>query len=1274
MVHKKFLTCSLLILVGLGTLASVSGQQSAGNQASDSPKPIYLDMSYSFEERAADLVSRMTLEEKQSQLGNTMPAVPRLGVNAYNVWGEALHGVLGFFRGSNSGPTSFPNSVATGASWDPELIQREATAISTEARGINSEVIRNLTFWSPVVEPMRDPRWGRNGESYGEDPFLISRIAGGFIRGMMGSDPTYLKAVPTGKHFFANNSEFNRHVGSSNMDARDLREFYISQYRYLIEEQKLPSIMTCYNRVNGHPITGSKYFVDSVVRKIYGLNGYVTGDCGAVGDIRTGHKVKATSSQAAAMALKAGVDTDCGSEYQKKALDALRKGLLTEGDIDRALVHMFTIRMRFGEFDPKDAVPYSSITRDSVATPEHAALAVEVAKKTPVLLKNEMVQGSNRRALPLDIKRVKKIALLGPKADEVELGPYSGRISEEQGITPLEGIQAYFADKGAKIEVVHSAGASAAGTGNLFNVAWFELVKKDGSTQQIRAGDYFESSEGVRRSGEGQDRWIRNVADDAWTSYLNADVSNIDKINLRLAVPGEGGSIEFHVNSRDGESLGTFELESTGGQFTPETKSIPARSISASGDQTLYLVFHAAPAKPIPQETLDMASSADVAVVFVGTDERTATEEADRKTLDLPGNQLDLIQAVSKANPNTIVVMQTLGMVEVEAFKNLAEVPGIIWTGYNGQGQGAAIAPILFGEVNPGGKLNFTWYKSMSDLPAFTDYNLRGGPNNNGRTHWYFKGDVSYPFGYGLSYTSFAYSNVRIDKNSITPNDKVTVSVDVKNTGKVDGDEVVELYVSTPDSPASLQRPIRRLKGFQRVTIPAGKTESVSIPVDCSDLWFWDPEAGRITFDQGRYVFEVGASSRDIKGTAEATLSGTYTPYLRTVVAEAPQVQLRIGSIVPTTVTAAMSDDTFADLAKTRVTYSSSRPSVASVDSSGIVTAQSPGVATITASVTIDGNARSGSYAVKVLPDLALAGLTVNGRDLGALGEDNRGSSFLLDRGAPAPRVQVKAASNAVTFDTAQAGAVPGTAIVTLTDNVTGEKTRYGVNFGTAAESDEFTSTSLGSQWHWLGGNPSNWSLEKNRGSLLITAEEGDLKGEAKDAKNVLLQPANTDWFIESKVTFSRAPSEIDQQGGLLAYQDDDNFVKLVYDRANRGFQGTGNYFELVVEREGSQYPAATFEADGLMDWDKSIVFRLEKKGSRYTAYYSKDGNDFELLGTTDVVLADVQVGLFAVNGSPVSRDRGRFAFREPQPDENEPPFEMSCDYFDIRSRGQKLP
>ncbi len=324
-------------------------------------KPIYLNTAYSFEERAADLVSRMTLEEKQSLLGNNMASVPRLGINAFNVWSEALHGVLGGFRmGANTGsPTSFPNSVALGSAWDPDLMQRETAAISDEARALNSPVITGLTYWSPVVEPIRDPRWGRTGESYGEDPFLVSQIAGGFVRGMMGNDPTYLKTVPCGKHYFANNSEFNRHDGNAIMDSRDMREFYISPYKKLIEEDKLPSIMSSYNSVNGVPTSASKLYLDTIARRTYGLKGYITGDCSAIQEIYTSHHYVKTPEEATAQGLKAGVDIDCGSVYQRSAIDALKKDLITIADIDRALVNIFTIRMRLGEFDPPAKVPYS---------------------------------------------------------------------------------------------------------------------------------------------------------------------------------------------------------------------------------------------------------------------------------------------------------------------------------------------------------------------------------------------------------------------------------------------------------------------------------------------------------------------------------------------------------------------------------------------------------------------------------------------------------------------------------------------------------------------------------------------------------------------------------------------------------------------------------------------------------------------------------------------------------------------------------------------------
>jgi beta-glucosidase-like glycosyl hydrolase len=424
----------LLILIGVSIMAFTADSGNAG-------KPIYLNTAYSFKERAVDLVSRMTLEEKQSLLGNTMPAIPRLGVNKYDIWGEALHGIMG--RNNNSGKTatSFPNSVAVGSTWDPELIMRETSVVADEARGFNHDLIFTLTYWSPVVEPARDPRWGRTAETFGEDPFLVTQISSGFIRGLMGDDPTYLKAVPCGKHYFANNTEFNRHSGSADMDDRDMREYYLSPYRSLITNDKLPSIMTAYSAVNGIPVSASKFLVDTIARRTYGLDGYVTGDCGAISDMLSGHHYVQSNEEATALGLISGVDTDCGSVYQTSALSALEKGLMTEADMDKALVNVFTIRMRLGEFDPPEIVRYAGIRPDKINDPSHNDLAVEIATKTPVMLKNEISTKTGKKILPLNVTDIKKIAILGPQADKVELGDYSGDVEPELKISPLQGIQ-----------------------------------------------------------------------------------------------------------------------------------------------------------------------------------------------------------------------------------------------------------------------------------------------------------------------------------------------------------------------------------------------------------------------------------------------------------------------------------------------------------------------------------------------------------------------------------------------------------------------------------------------------------------------------------------------------------------------------------------------------------------------------------------------------------------------------------------------------------------
>ena len=1267
-----------LILSGFAVMAFLPGSEKA-------QKPIYLNTSYSFRERAADLVSRMTPEEKQSQLGNTMPPIPRLGIHHYDVWGEALHGILG--RNDNSGmtATSFPNSVAVGASWDPELVKRETSVIADEARGFNHDYIFTLTYWSPVVEPMRDPRWGRTGESFGEDPFLISKIAGGFVQGLMGDDPTYLKAVPCGKHYFANNSEFNRHTGSANMDDRDIREFYLLPYRTLIEKDKLPAIMAAYSAVNGIPMSASKFYIDTIAKRTYGLNGYVTGDCGAISDINAGHHYVKTDPEAAAMGLKSGVDTDCGSVYQTSALDAVKQGLITEADMDKALVDIFTIRMRLGEFDPQNIVPYAGIKPSIINDPSHNDLAIEVATKTPVLLKNNVVSKTGKKALPINSGAVKKIAVLGPYSDQVELGPYSGRAEDSLRISPLAGIKNYIKDNNLNIQVVSNTSGNTVRKGDFFNISSFSTVNKNGKSKEYDATKYDASAKGlITSSGFGQNS-VRGIKDGDWTLYKNVDLTGIDSIKFNMSITSSGGSIEVRAGSSTGNVLASTKVtseEQQGGfrgfRFSRSTV-IPAKlnSMGLTGPQTIALVYHAPEVPPIDKEAVSMAASADVAVIFVGTDDRTAGEQNDRYTLELPGNQYELIKAVAAVNPNTIVVMQTLGMVEVEQFKDNPNVPGIIWTGFNGQAQGTAMAEILFGEVNPGGKLNATWYKSLNDLPEITDYNLRGGPNENGRTYWYFNKDVSYEFGYGLSYTTFGFSNFTISKNNITPNDKITVSADVSNTGDVDGDEVVQVYVRTPDSPASLQRPIKRLRGFKRVTIPAGQTKRVSIDIHCSDLWFWDSKNKRITFDPGRYVFEIGASSKDIKGQVEANMSGSYTPVLKTVVAGCGKVVLRPGNTVQTSVTASMSDDSFYDLKNANVTYRSDDPAVASVDENGKVTAKDVGIASIFTYVTVNGKTVSNNYPLKVMPDMKLASITVNGKNISGFDAGVKGYSYLLMNGSGVPNVNATAAGNDVSVDVDQAKGVPGTAIITLTDNITLEKNVYNLNFGTKSVSDEFKSNALGKEWSWVRENPAHWSLSKKSGSLVITGEKGDITESNNDAENILLQSANTDWTIQSKVVCSRTPSRA-ENAGILAYQDDDDFVKLVYvgSRRRGGFgfgRSAGSVeqpgsVELIIESGGYQKSVATFNLEGKIN--NTVVLKLVKKGNLYTASCSPNGRKFQTVGTADIMLKNIKAGMIACNGVTPAR-RNNFRFNQ-QPTQPETPFEVAFDYFHITNEGVK--
>lgn len=1260
----------LLIVLSLTLIlasAFVPGSQQTG-------QAIYLNTSYSFEERATDLVSRLTLEEKQGLLGNTMTAVPRLGINKYDVWGEALHGVMG--RNNNSGmtATSFPNSNAMASTWDPELIEREAAVIADEARAFNHDLIFTLTYWSPVIEPTRDPRWGRTAETFGEDPFLVSKIGSGFVRGMMGNDPRYLKTVPCGKHFIANNTEFNRHTGSSDIDDRDMREFYLRPYKALIEGDNLPSIMTAYNAVNGVPVSASSFLVDTVARRTYGMKGYVTGDCGAITDIWQGHKYVKEGPESTALGLRSGVDTDCGGEYQSRAIEALNLGLINETDIDRALINMFTIRMRLGEFDPKGMVPYSKIRPGIINDPFHDELALEIATKSAVLLKNEKVLTSGEKALPLQACNIRSIAVLGPQSNKVELGDYSGPIEAHYAISPLKGISDYINDNKLNIEVLHGEGGNTERKTDFFTLTGFTTKTTGGVQSKYKASDFDESASGLIVSERFGNMMVRGIKDGDWTAYHNIEISGLDSIIFDINVEQSGGTIEVRVNSSTGNIVASTKVVASGkGGFFGNRVSLPTKfnTLGLSGPQDLYFVFREPESELTDQKTLDTAAGADVAVIFVGTDQTTGREESDRFSLSLPGNQMKLIEAVAAVNPNTIVVMQTMGMVEVEDIKNNSNIPGVIFIGYNGQAQGAAIAKILFGEVNPGGKSTVSWYKTVNDLPDFNDYNLRGQDGQNGRTYWYFDKEVSYEFGFGLSYTNFEYSNFKISKASISPNEVVTVSVDVSNTGYVDGDEVVQVYVKTPESASELQRPIKRLKGFKRVTIPAGQTRTVAIDIDCSELWFWDEENSKLTYDQGKYLFELGASSRDIKGTLEARMSGELHKELKTVVARPERIVLRPGDKTATSFSACLNNDSFLAHSDVSVSYRSNDPSVVSVNNEGVATAIKPGIATVFVAVTYNGITVTDSFALKVMPDITATGIKVNGKILKGFNNQTKAYGYLLKANDKIPKVEASAASKDISVEVEQATGIPGTAIVRLIDYRTYEENLFLLNFDLSSISDEFDQPQPGKQWQWIRENNSNHSMDARPGSLSLTAEEGDISEGSNNARNLLLQSANNDWTIETSLSASRTPSQ-PENAAIVAYQDDDNFVKLMFRAVIKTYRQQGvqpGTVDLLFEENGIAKSIASIDLKEEIIGDKNLILRLVKKGSSFTGYYSTDGIIFEELGKSDILLRDIKSGLMVCDGVITQSMTSTYWFNS---DTTKPaePFEVSFDYFRISNSG----
>jgi beta-glucosidase len=831
------------------------------------------------EARAADLVGRLTLEEKAQQMKDVAPSIPRLGVPEYNWWNEALHGV------ARSGlATSFPQAIGMAATFDDDLLFRIATAISDEARAKHHDYLRKgsrqryqgLTFWSPNINIFRDPRWGRGQETYGEDPFLTGQLAVQFIRGLQGDDPRYLKTVATVKHFAVHSGpEPERHAFDAVVGARDLRETYLPHFERGIREGGATSLMCAYNRVDGKAACGSDMLITNILRGEWKFPGYVVSDCGAMDDIFLRHKLVPTAPAAAALGIKTGTDLDCGRVVYPSLVEAVKQGLVSEAEVDVSLRRLFTARFKLGMFDDPAHVRWSQIPLSVVDGPAHRELARRAARESIVLLKN---QG---HLLPLS-KHLGRLAVIGPNADQRQmlLGNYNGNPADP--VTPLRGIRAAV---GKETEVLYALGSDLAeGFPVLEQVPGGVLATPDGKPG-LRVA-YFASNRMVGAPiasatdatidanwGDAAPRAGMNPDDFGvrWTGTITPPISKTGAYRLALV-----GTVKFQL-WLDGKPVLRSVYPTHDGEF-PDPRVVQSPPITLEGGRRYDLrvegqesygeaqlqMLWSGPRDTLLDEAVAVARRADAVVLFLGLTARLEGEQmsvdvpgfrgGDRTSIDLPAPQQRLLERVAAVGKPTVVVLLAGSALAIGWADD--HVPAILDAWYPGQA-GDAIADVLFGDTDPGGRLPVTFYRDDRDLPAFDDYRMAG------RTYRFFDGKPLYPFGHGLSYTTFEYGGLRTSGDTLARDGTLRVTVDVRNSGQVAGDEVVQLYAAHVGS--KVPRPRRDLRGYRRVSLAPGQSRAVDFDLPARSLGYWNEQANAWEVEADDVRVEVGASSADIR-------------------------------------------------------------------------------------------------------------------------------------------------------------------------------------------------------------------------------------------------------------------------------------------------------------------------------------------------------------------------------------------------------------------------
>lgn len=853
------------------------------SMAAQTGGPGYLDPSKPIDVRVNDLISRMTLEEKASQLVNQARGIPRLQVPNYDWWSEALHGV------ANAGTaTVFPEPIGLAATFDDPLIHQMAIVIGTEGRAKHNQAVRagrrdimeGLDFWSPNINIFRDPRWGRGQETYGEDPFLTGRMGVAFVTGLQGDDPKYLRVISTPKHYAVHSGpEPARHRMDVQVSKHDMEDTYLPAFRAAVTEGKAESIMCAYNRVNGQPACANNFLLQDQLRGAWKFDGYVVSDCDAIVDMYEGHHFTNSQAAAAALALKTGMDNECADfftvvkdthDYQPY-LDAVKQGLLTEADIDIALRRLFTARMRLGMFDPPGMVPYANTPESEIDSAAHRALALKTAQESMVLLKNDGI-------LPLSSNE-KKILVVGPLAESVQVlhGNYAGTASH--AVTALEGIRKQF----STAQVSYQPGTNFLREHPVIPSTWLSTPDgKPGLKAEYFSGD-FSTSPQVTRTDPYVDLQPGHHRD-AHALPIPAGMRDFSVRWTGFLIPTESGSFQLGLTGSmdrmwfDGKlivddatlhdpvpQLQTVELikghrysikvEYNAGGFGTKLVSLPV-----SGDPLL--------------EAVSAARQSDIVIAVVGITSRLEGEEmkvdlpgfrgGDRTSLNLPEEEDVLLGALKGTGKPLVVVLMNGSALAVNWANDHANAILDAW--YSGEEGGTAIAQTLAGVNNPAGRLPVTFYKGTEQLPDFEDYSMKN------RTYRYFTGQPLYRFGYGLSYSKFEYSDLKLSTTQLAAGDPLGVDVDVRNTSNRAGDEVVELYITFPKLAGA---PLHALRGFTRVHLDAGSEQHVKLALQPRDLSYVN-EAGDRFVGAGDYVITVGGGQPGTSAAqAEAHLTIT---------------------------------------------------------------------------------------------------------------------------------------------------------------------------------------------------------------------------------------------------------------------------------------------------------------------------------------------------------------------------------------------------------------